>query len=123
MSNQSNTSNDKPQTVQDIINKIEQKSKGGGYIYRGERKCYEGHPYYGKVSSNLWREYGIEHGAFDIELVQKELLAAAKKHIGSLPQDFRLDGTAILDVLGYLREAESDFEILTEIQHYGGKRI
>ena len=66
MSNQSSTSNDKQLTIQDIIREIEQKSKGGGYIYRGERKRYEGHPYYGKVSSNLWREYGIENGHFNI---------------------------------------------------------
>ena len=32
MSNRSNTS-------QDIISEIEQKAQGGGYIYRGERKC------------------------------------------------------------------------------------
>ena len=37
MSNQSNASDRKSQTVQDIIREIEQKSKGGGYIYRGER--------------------------------------------------------------------------------------
>ena len=121
MSNQSNTSNDKPRTVQDIIREIEQKSKGGGYIYRGERKRYEGHPYYGKVSSNLWREYGIEDEQFDIELVQKELLAAAKKHTGDLPQDFRLDVMAPPNAIAALTEEARDFEILTEIQHYGGK--
>ena len=121
MSNQSSTSNDKQLTIQDIIHEIEQKSKGGGYIYRGERRCYEGHPYYGKVSSNLWREYGIEDEHFDIELVQKELLAAAKKHTGDLPQDFRLDVIASLKAGGELTEEAIDFEILTEIQHYGGK--
>ncbi len=36
MSNRSNTPNDKSRTVQDIISEIEQKSQGGGYIYRGE---------------------------------------------------------------------------------------
>ena len=121
MSNQSNTSNDKPQTIQDIIREIETKSKGGGYIYRGERKCYKGDPYYGKVSSNLWREYDIEDEQFDIELVQKEMLAAAKKHTGDLPQDFRVDVTALLNVDGELTEEAIDFEILTDIQHYGGK--
>ena len=115
------TSNKKPRTVKDIISEIEQKSAGGGYIYRGERKCYEGAPYYGKVSSNLWREYGIEDKQFDIELVQKEMLAAAKKHTGYLPQDFRLDVTAPPNVITELTEEARDFEILTEIQHYGGK--
>ena len=109
MSNQSNTSNDKPQTVQDIIREIEQKSKGGGYIYRGERKCNP------KVSSKLYRDFDIETESFDIELVQKEMLAAAKKHTGDLPQDFRLD------VIESLKEETKDFEILTDIQHYGGK--
>ena len=121
MSNQSNLSNDEQLKVQDIIREIEQKSKGGGYIYRGERKRCEGPPYYGKVSSNLWREYGIEEDDFNIELVQKELLAAAKRHTGDLPQDFRLDIIASRQAGGELTEEVMDFEILTEIQHYGGK--
>ena len=69
MSNESSTSDDKPRTVEDTIREIETKSKDGGYIYRGEHKLYKEHPYNGKVSSNLWREYGIEEGHFDIELV------------------------------------------------------
>ncbi len=114
MSNQSNTSNDKPRTVQDIIREIEQKSKGGGYIYRGERKCNP------KVSSKLYRDFEIETG-FNIELVQKEMLAAAKKHTGDLPHDFRVDVIASLEAGEELTEEAIDFEILTEIQHYGGK--
>ena len=121
MSNRSNASNNKSRTVQDIISEIEQKSKGGGYIYRGERKLHKEHPYNGKVSSNLWREYGIEVEHFNIELVQKELLAAAKRHTGHLPQDFRLDVTVLPSVIGESTEETIDFEILTEIQHYGGK--
>ena len=121
MSNQSSTSNDKPRKVQDIIHEIEQKSTGGGYIYRGERKLHKEHPYNGKISSNLWREYGIEEGHFDIELVQKEMLAAAKKHTGDLPQDFRLDVIASPNTVGEPTQETMDFEILTEIQHYGGK--
>lgn len=121
MSNQSSTSNDKPQTVEDLIREIEQKSQGGGYIYRGERKLHKEHPYNGKVSSNLWCEYGIEGGLFAMELVQKEMLAAAKRHTGDLPQDFRVDVIASLKTEGELTEEAIDFEILTEIQHYGGK--
>ena len=68
MSKQPNTSNDKPQTIQDIIREIEKKSKGGGYIYRGERKCNP------NVSSKLYRDFEIETGSFDIELVQQEML-------------------------------------------------
>ena len=115
MSNQSNTLNDKPRTVQDIIREIEQKSEGGGYIYRGERKCNP------KVTSKLYRDFEIETGNFDIERVQKEMLAGAKKHTGDLPQDFRLDVAAPPNVIAALTEEAIDFEILTEIQHYGGK--
>ena len=115
MSNQSNTSNDKPRTVQDIIREIEQKSEGGGYIYRGERKCNP------KVSSKLYRDFEIETGNFDIELVQKEMLAGAKKHTGDLPHDSRVDVMAPPNVIAALTEEAIDFEILTEIQHYGGK--
>ena len=96
-------------TIQDIIREIEKKSKGGGYIYRGESKCNP------KVSSKLYRDLEIETGNFNIELVEKEMLAAAKKHTGDLPQDLRLDVPVLL------KEETKDFEILTEIQHYGGK--
>ena len=121
MAHQSNTSNNKQRSLQDIIREIEQKSEGGGYIYRGEPECYEGAPYCGKVSSSLWREYRIEDGHFNVELVQKELLAAAKKHTGDLPEDFRLDITSLQERGAESAEETVDFEILTEIQHYGGK--
>ena len=74
-----------------------------------------------KVSSNLWREYGIEDERFDIEVIQTEMLNAAKKHIGQLPQDFRVDFTTLRNVSGADTEETIDFEILTEIQHYEGK--
>ncbi|MDE0316894.1 MAG: FRG domain-containing protein [Candidatus Poribacteria bacterium] len=116
-----NTSNDKPRTVQDIIREIETKSKGSGYIYRGERKHYP------KVSSKLFREFDIEDDNFDIELVQKEMLNSAKKHIGQLPQDFipgkeiyTSSATSIFFPEAYINK-KIDFEILTELQHYGGK--
>ena len=126
MAHQSNTPNDKQLSIQDIIREIEQKSEGGGYIYRGEHDRSKSEKHDGKVSSSLWRVYEIEIESFEVELVQKELLAAAKKHIGDLPEDFRLD------LIGYRRGSEKsaseksaeeavDFEILTEIQHYGGK--
>ena len=121
MANQSNTPNDKKPSVQGIIREVQQKSKGGGYIYRGERECHEGAPYHGKVSSSLWREYRIEDEGFDIELVQKELLAAAKKHTGDLPEDFHLDLIDSRRASEKSVEEAVDFEILTEIQHYGGK--
>ena len=116
MSNPSNTSNDKPLTVQDIIRVIEKKSAVGGYIYRGERKR---HP---KVSSSLYRDYDdIEAEGFDIEISQKEILSAAQKHIDHLPQDFRVDLTGVPNVGVDNPDETINFEILTKIQHYGGK--
>ena len=67
--------------IRKIIDRIEKKSADGDYIYRGEPEDY------GKVSSSLWREYGLETDGFDIEVVQMEMLNGAKKHIGELPQD------------------------------------
>ena len=115
MSNQSNTSNDKPRSVQDIIRAIEANSQGGGYIYRGERKQHT------KVSSNLYREYDIDEEHFDIEVVQTEMLNDAKKHIGDLPHDFHADLAASLNATQEGTDGTINFEILTEIQHYGGK--
>ena len=120
MSNQTDHEN-QSLTIQDIISTIESKSSDGGYIYRGERKLHKEHPYCGKVSSNLWREYGIDEEQFDIEVIQKELLNAAKKHIGQLPQDYRVDYTASPGVSREDTDETNDFKILTDIQHYEGK--
>lgn len=68
-------------------------SSNGDHLYRGEPKCYD------KVSSGLYRQYSeIKAEHFDIEVVQKEILDDAKR---------------------YTSETD-DFEILTELQHYGG---
>ena len=120
MSNQTDHEN-QSLTIQDIISTIESKSSDGGYIYRGERKLHKEHPYCGKVSSNLWREYGIDEEQFDIEVIQKELLNAAKKHIGQLPQDYRVDYTAAPGMSREDTDETNDFQILTDIQHYEGK--
>ena len=121
MSNQSSTSNDKQFTIQDIIHEIEEKSADGDYIFRGERQLNK------KVSSTLYRDFDdIDMRGFDIEVVQKEMLNGAKKHTGHLPHtgDIPPDFRPILARMFSVREedtAEVDFEILTEIQHYGGK--
>ena len=114
--------------VKEKINEIEEKSADGGYIYRGERKTYKEHPYYGKVSSNLYRDFDVgDMQEFDIEVVQKEMLNGAKKHTGHLPLtgDLPRDFRPILAKMFSVREEDTaetaDFEILTEIQHYGGK--
>ena len=49
------------------------------------------------------------------------MLSGAKKHIGDLPQDYRADLAASLNVPQEESDKTIDFEILTEIQHYGGK--
>ena len=120
MPDQSNPEN-RPRTIQDIITTIESKSADGVYIYRGERELHNERPHYGKVSSNLWRKYGIDDEWFNIELIQTEMLNAAKKHIGQLPQDFRVDSTTFQNMSGADTTETIDFEILTEIQHYEGK--
>ena len=81
------------------IDEIEKKSANGDYIYRGEPETHEGSPYYGKVSSSLWREYGLEVKDFDITVIEKEILDGAKKHIGDLPQDSRAGLAASLNVI------------------------
>ena len=85
--------NDQLNSVLKKIQEIVKLSANGDYLYRGEPKCYD------KVSSGLYRQYSeIEAEHFDIEVVQKEILEDAKR---------------------YTSETD-DFEILTELQHYGG---
>ena len=112
MKNESETSNEK--TVQDILAELQRKSSGGGYIYRGENEC---HP---SVSSSLYREFDINDDSFDIELVEKEMLSDAKKHIGKLRQDSRSNFTNNSKTTENLISIE-DLEHLTELPHYGGK--
>ena len=95
-----------PTTVDGILRKIKEKADTGEYLYRGEPEHYQEAPYYGKVSSNLYRvfledeEFDVETEQLDIEVVQKGMLEEAKK---------------------YLRTTGSDCELLVEMQHYGGK--
>lgn len=80
--------------ILEIIGKITKMSAGNDYIYRGEPECYP------KVSSNLYRELeeaNLLH--LDIGDVQKAELEDAK---------------------GYIKKTD-EFEILTAIQHFGGK--
>ena len=82
--------------VLEKINEIAEEADTGDYIYRGEPECYD------KVSSNLYREYekDIEAENFDITVVQEEILKEARE---------------------YTTHKMDDPEILTELQHYGGK--
>ena len=95
MQNQSNPQTDLNRILE-IISKIGRLSADGDYIYRGEPKCYK------KVSSNLYRkleDIGIEHPEKIVEEVQKAELEEAKEYI----------------------DEEDELEILTQIQHFGGK--
>ena len=95
-----------PGTVDEILRKIEEKAEAGEYLYRGEPEHYQEYPYYGKVSSKLYRDFlkrkdfDVEAEHFDIEVVQEAMLSAARR---------------------FFRKTVQDFEILAEIQHYGGK--
>ena len=95
MFNQSNTPNNTLREIRSIINEIEEKSIEGDYIYRGEPQDY------GNISSNLYRQHvDIEVDEFDIAVVQKEIVAEAKT---------------------YSHETDDSIEILTRLQHHGGK--
>ena len=120
MSNQSDAPNQAPRTVQDVIHMIEEKCVDGTYLFRGEPERHEGDPYYGKISSTLWRKYREEAEYCDIEAIQNEMLIGAKKHLGRVPQDVRQDFTKVMDVSKESTDDAVNFEILTEIQHYGG---
>ena len=94
-SNTSDTQTDLSRVLEKIT-EIANASATGDYIYRGESK------YHKKISSNLYREYedAIEVEYFDIKVVQDEILKEAKE---------------------YTTHKMDDLEILTELQHHGGK--
>ena len=96
MNMQNSGSQDNLKTVLEIIREITEKSAQGNYIYRGEPQHYD------KVSSNLYRQYkdDIEAEYFEIEVAQSEMLKEAKD---------------------YIHETNEEFEILTQLQHFGGK--
>ena len=94
MLTQSNSQIDHLSSPPDIIKEIAAKSEGYESIYRGEPECYA------KVSSTLYREYAhIGAESLDLEIIQGKMLNGAKK------LTYEID----------------DFEILIEIQHYGGR--
>ena len=129
MTNKSNSENQRL-AIDDIINKIKEKSSDGDYIYRGERQPHC------KVSSALYREYfdheesNVDMEDFDLTIAQKELLKIAKRHIGELPKDIEIEKSSsnIFESLGKTIRKQrtsiietAEIEILTELQHYGSK--
>ena len=80
--------------ILEIIGKIVKISADGDYIYRGEQEYYE------KVSSNLWRELNkLNLLDLDVEEVQKRELDEVKRY----------------------SDKTDEFEILVDLQHFGGK--
>ena len=116
MSNQSNTSNDKPRTVQDIINDIKEKSADGTYIFRGEPECYP------KVSSTLYRECQPV-AKVGMERIQRQILNLAEEYDINRLGPSRSQNFLFIWSGGYnpLKYTERQFEILAEIQHWGGE--
>ena len=125
-------SEDQLKEIEKVINEVKEKSSNGNYIYRGEREPHD------DVSSALYRAYfnnenfNIEINDLNLTEVQKEMLQIAKKHIGEPPKRHRGDFTdvkssheftVIMALRRSIEEAEeaAELEILTELQHYGGK--
>ena len=81
--------------IQNLLQRIREKSLQGEYIYRGETEQYE------KISSTLYRQYAkqIQAEKFDIRIAQEEMLEQVKAYT-----DFT-----------------DETDVLTELQHYGGK--
>ena len=80
----------------EIIHQIKKKSEDGDYIFRGEPKCYE------KVSSTVYRQLetiGVESPGDMVENVQSLELKEASK----------------------FTEKTDEFDVLSELQHFGGK--
>ena len=85
-----------PDKILEIIGKIAKISAEGDYIFRGESQCYE------KISSNLYRKLEkVRMLNLGVKTFQDQELRYAKKYKYTQKMD--------------------EFEILTEIQHFGGK--
>ena len=86
--------------VLEKINEIAKESFDGDYIYRGEPEHYD------QVSSSLYREFPeVDRIHFGIARPQEAILEEVKAYISK---------TADID-------ETDDTEILTELQHFGGK--
>ena len=79
------------------------KIRTGDYIYRGEPEHCEEKPYFGKVSSTLYRggPEAFDSGRFNLMRTQEETVREARNYIH--------------------KYEKMDFEILTELQHFGKK--
>lgn len=98
------------------IQEIVEKSADGDYIYRGEPEQHQKHPYYGTVSSSLYR-------ALLIDSVMEEGMEEYRKVIESKITDMErwILESAKEYLYGTVSETPDDFEILAQLQHYGCK--
>ena len=99
--------------IRNIIEEIEEKSADDDYIYRGEPEHYD------IVSSTLYREnVDLNLSDLDYNLIENHILQIAKRHVGHFQPGLHRNPPLV-------QKADSteamDFELLTEIQHYGGK--
>ncbi len=93
---------DQKSSIHEEIRKILEECGEGDYIFRGEEKNFE------KVSSNLYRHYRLEEkdaggsqgDSFDALNIEEDTVKSAKRHFS---------------------HTTSNIEVLTELQHYGGK--
>ena len=85
---------DRLNDVLEKLSELAEKASHSDYVYRGEPKCYS------RVTSSLYRKYsGYDVGSFDITIVQREILQAAKEFVGQADDD----------------------DVLTQLQHYGSR--
>lgn len=110
--------------IRNIIEEIEDKSAADDYIYRGEPEHYD------IVSSTLYRENAdLNLPDLDYNLMEKHILEIAKRHVGRFHREITRNPETIhreitrnpSTVLKVDSTETMDFELLTEIQHYGGK--
>ena len=106
--------------IRRIVQEIEAKSADGDYIFRGEPQHYE------QVSSTLYRKCkeieGEATDSINIDIVQANLLKQAMEH--DLNDPYKMKKSPELYEDDYARMdshfIEKNFEVLTEIQHWGG---
>ena len=87
-----------------ITSEILKQTSNGYYLYRGEPQAYEEEPHFGKVSSTLYRiaPESFDSGEHELGRVQEHTVCHVRNCLPSYAQ-------------------LKDFEILTELQHYGAE--
>ena len=116
MPNQNNLSK-----VLEKIQEIVEKSADGDYIYRGEPECYEEPPYCSKVSSGLYRAllfYPIAEEAIE-ESIEEYNVKTIEPYMAKMETEILNSAKTYLYETD--NETVTDFEILSQLQHYGCK--